>query len=98
MLSPNEYIIILKINMIPENVSQEFWLKNIDEARNYLFEERKQNHLMSKKHKKVSTTLNYIAHLLTLASAVTGFVSISAFGSLVGIPIGSRTSVTIFVQ
>ena len=35
----------------------------------------------------VCTTLNYIEHFLTLGSAVTGCVSISAFPSLVGIPI-----------
>ena len=33
---------------------------------------------MSKKHKTVSTTLNYIKHLLILASVVSGCVSISA--------------------
>ena len=35
----------------------------------------------------VCTTLNYIEHFLILVSAVTGCVSISAFPSLVGIPI-----------
>ena len=38
---------------------------------------------MSKKHKKVCTALNYIEHLLFLASSVTGCVSISALASLV---------------
>ena len=42
---------------------------------------------MSKKHKKVCTTLNYIEHFLILGSTITGCVSISAFVSLVGIPI-----------
>ena len=37
---------------------------------------------MSKKHKKVCASLKYIEHLLILASAVTGCVLISAFGSL----------------
>ena len=44
---------------------------------------------MSKKHKivvQVSTTLNYIEHFLTLASTITGCISISAFASLLGIP------------
>ena len=35
--------------MSEENISQEFRLKNIDEARNYLIEEIKQNELISKK-------------------------------------------------
>ena len=42
---------------------------------------------MSKKHKKVCTTLNYIEHFLILGSTITGCVSISAFVSLVDIPI-----------
>ena len=42
---------------------------------------------MSKKDKKVCTILNYIEHLLILASAVTGCVSIFVFVSLVSIPI-----------
>ena len=48
---------------------------------------------MSKKHKKVSTILNYAVHFLILVSAITGFVPISTFASLVGIPIGITSSV-----
>ena len=51
-------------NMVEENISQEFRLKNIDETRNYFLEEIKQNELMSRKHKKVRTTLNYIEDFL----------------------------------
>ena len=47
-------------NMVEENVSQEFRLKNIDKTRNYLIEEISRNELINKKHKKVCTTLNYI--------------------------------------
>ena len=47
---------------------------------------------MSKKHKKFCMTLNYIEYLLILASVVTGCVSISAFSSLVGVPIGITSS------
>ena len=47
---------------------------------------------MSKKHKKVCRFLNYIGHLLILITAVTGCVSISAFASLAGIPIGIMSS------
>ena len=74
-------------NVAAENLSQEFRLKNIDETRNYLIEEINRNQLISKKHKMVCTTLNYIENFLILVSAVTGCVSISAFPSLVGIPI-----------
>ena len=78
--------------MVEENISQEFRLKNIDETRNYLIEEINRNELMSKKHKKVCTTLNYIEHFLILGSTITGCVSISVFASLVGIPIGITSS------
>ena len=47
---------------------------------------------MGKKHKKVFTTPNYIEHFLILASTVTGFISTSAFASLLGIPIGHTSS------
>ena len=47
--------------MAEENISQEFGLKNIDGTRNYLIEEINRNELMSKKHKEVCTTLNYIS-------------------------------------
>ena len=78
--------------MAEENISQEFRLKNIDETRNYLIEEINPNELMNKKHKKVCTTSNCIEHFLIFASTITGCVSISAFASLVGIPIGIASS------
>ena len=43
-----------------KNISQEFRLKNIFETRNYFTEEVEKNELMSQKHKKVCTILNYI--------------------------------------
>ena len=78
--------------MAEENISQEFRLENITETRNYLIEEINRNQLVSKKHKMVCTTLNYIEHFLILGSTVTGSVSISVFASLVGIPIGITSS------
>ena len=78
--------------MAAENLSQEFRLKNIDETRNYLIEEINRNELMSKKHKKVCTTLNYIECFLILASIITECILISVFASVVGIPIGITSS------
>ena len=49
--------------------------------------------MISKKHKKVFLTLNYIKNLLILASVVTGCVYLSAFTSLVGIPVCIGSSV-----
>ena len=57
-------------------------MKKTDETRNYDPKEIEQNELMSKKHKKVCTTLNYIQSFLILASAITRCISISAFTSL----------------
>ena len=74
--------------MVEENISQEFRLKNIDETRNYLIEKINQNELAGKKHKKVCTTLKYAEHFFILVSTITGYISISDFASLVGIPIG----------
>ena len=47
---------------------------------------------MSRKYKKICTTLNYIEESLILASTITGWVSISAFASLFGIPIQITSS------
>ena len=47
---------------------------------------------MSKKHKKVCRILNYIDNLLIVISTISGYVSISDFASLVGIPIGTTIS------
>ena len=78
--------------MAEENISQEFRLKNIDETRNYFHEEIKQNELTSRRHKKVCATLNYTEHFVILASTITGCISISAFASLLGVPIGIASS------
>ena len=43
--------------MTEKNISQEFRLKNINETRNYFHKEKEQNELMSKKQKKICTTL-----------------------------------------
>ena len=48
--------------------------------------------MLSRKHKKVYTALGYIEHFLILASTITGCISISAFASLIGIPIGITSS------
>ena len=50
------------------------------------------NELISKKHKNICTTLNYIKHFPILASTITGCISISTFTSLIGIPIGITSS------
>ena len=47
---------------------------------------------MSKKYKKLCTTLNYITHFLILASTITGCISISAFTFLIDIPVGITSS------
>ena len=47
---------------------------------------------MSNKQKNVSTNLNYIVHVLILASSVTGCISISFFALSVRIPIGNTSS------
>ena len=84
---------IRKYITIPEeNINQEFRLIKINEIGNHLTEEINQNKLMSKKHKKSSKVLNYIDHLLIAISTITGYVSISTFASLVGIPIGITNS------
>ena len=47
---------------------------------------------MNRNHNKACATLNYIEHFLILSSAITECISISAFTSLYGIPIGITSS------
>ena len=62
------------------NASQEFRLTNIEEIKNIFIKEIYQN-------EKISIISNYIEHFLISASAITGYVSISRFASLIIIPI-----------
>ena len=48
--------------------------------------------MISKRHRKIFTTVNYNEHFLILASTVTGCILISAFVPLIGIPIGLASS------
>ena len=56
--------------------------------RNYFLVEIEENELMSRKHKKVCTTLN----ISYLAFSLTGCISIPSFPSLLGIAIGIKSS------
>ena len=47
---------------------------------------------MNKKLNNLFTALNYIKHSIILASVVTGCGSMSAFASVVGIPVGIGSS------
>ena len=71
--------------------SLEFRSGKIDERRN-LLEEIKHNDLMSEKYKKTCKYLNHVEHLLNLVSKVTGCVSVSAFVSLVYVPVSITSS------
>ena len=63
-----------------------------DETRNYLLAEIKRNDLMSEKYKKTCKYLNYAKSLLILASTIIGCVLISAFASLVCVPVDIESS------
>ena len=47
---------------------------------------------MNEKWKKARKYLNYVEHLLILASIITGCVSITEFASLVCVPVGNTSS------
>ena len=78
--------------MVEENISKEFKLKDKYEIIDYLVEEINRNELISEKHKKVCTTLNYIKHFLILVSTIARCVLISSFASSVCILIGITSS------
>ena len=59
------------------------------ETKNYFLEEIEQNGMVSRKHEKVCTTLNF----LISGSAINACISIAAIASLISIPIGITSSV-----
>ena len=67
-------------------------MKSISEARSCFLKETEKNELMSKKYKKVCTTLNYIEQFIVLASTIAGCISVSAFASFIGIPVWITSS------
>ena len=77
--------------MPEEAISHEFRLKIIRWNKR-LFPWKNKANWMSKKHKKVCTTLNYVAHFLILAFTVTGCISIFPFAFLIKIPIEITSS------
>ena len=48
---------------------------------------------MNEKHKKVCRALHYFEYFLVFVSAVSGFISISAFTSVVGVRVSFVSSV-----
>ena len=75
-----------------EEASLNFRLRKIDETKNYVLDEMKHNNLLSEKYKETCNYLNYVEHLLTLVLTITVRVSISAFTSLVFVPVGITSS------
>ena len=66
--------------------------RKIIKTKKYLLDETKHNDLMNEKYEKAFKYLNYAQHLFILVSIVTGFVSTSAFASLVCVPFGITNS------
>ena len=75
-----------------EEARLEFRLRKFDETRNYLLDQIKHNDLMSEKCKRTCKCLNYVENSLILSSTITSWVSISAFASLVRVPVCTTSS------
>ena len=86
----------MKIYNYFKNISQEFRLKNIDETRNLLLEEIKQNELMSKKYKKYKKVqkglYNSKLHWTPSYFSFYNYWMYFNFASLVGIPVEFTSS------
>ena len=99
-----DYTILLSCNDYKQNdkiiykyfkdkyVKSSSYTERKNETINYLLDEIKHDDLMSEKHEKKSTYLNYVKNLLILASTITGCISISIFASLVAVPVGIASS------
>ena len=75
-----------------EEASLEFRLRKIYETKNHFLDEIKHNDLMTEKYEKTCKYLNYVENFIILVSTVTGWVSISAFASLIFVPVRIKNS------
>ena len=64
-----------------EEASLEFKLRKVVETTSYLLDEIKNNDLKSEKYEILCKNLNYVEHVLILASTITACVWISVFTS-----------------
>ena len=78
--------------MSEKNINQEFRLEKLEPIKQCLIKEIIQNEIMNNKYKKFCRVVSYIYHLIIVISTITGCVSIPAFASLGGIPIGITSS------
>ena len=95
LLSSNDYKTndkIINKHLRTNMSSLEFRLRKIDETRKYLIEEINHNDFMSERYNKTCKCLNYIENLLIVASTLSDSASISAFASLVVIPVSITSS------
>ena len=69
-----------------------FRLKRVDQTINCLLVEIKHNNLMREMYKIVCRASNYFKHFLIFISAVSGFVLISEFTSLLSVPVDIASS------
>ena len=72
--------------------NQQFRLNKISEIEDYFITEIKERKLMSKKLSKYISFFNYFEKSLIILSVASGSISIASFATVIGIPIGIRSS------
>ena len=90
MFSQNDYKKNYKV--IYKYFKEKYGRRSKNKKSEINLDEIKHNDLMSDKYKKTCKYLNYVEHLLILASKITGCLSISAFASFLCVPIGITSS------
>ena len=71
----------------PDDESQIYRLKKIEEIENFFNEEIKQREKLYKKFKRYSTTVVILDHSLIIATVITGSGSIAALATGIGLPL-----------
>ena len=79
-------------NIVEEDISQEFRLKDIDETRNYFIEKIKRNKLITKNHKNVCIFLDYFDIFLFWLLQLLVVFQFLLFHFLICIPIAIASS------
>ena len=76
------------MNEIPLSDQQRFRLNKINEIKDYFVAEIKERELMSKRVSKYIAFCDYFDKSLIVLSATSGSISIAAFATVVGTPVG----------
>ena len=99
--TPNMYPYLSALQNVPLsatslNDGQHFRLNKINGIKDYFVAEIKERGLMSKRLSKYVASFNYFDKSLIVLSATAGSISIASFATVIGVPVGIASEVSVW--